>query len=56
MQATVAALGTPTGFLLTPGPAGDREGAEALPYGPAGKRRWSWPIKATMPTSGCSHH
>jgi transposase len=30
MQATVDALGHPTGFLLTPGPACDWEGADAL--------------------------
>jgi transposase len=30
IQATVDALGHPTGFLLTPGQASDREGADAL--------------------------
>jgi transposase len=30
IQATVDALGYPTGFLLTPGPACDRDGADLL--------------------------
>jgi hypothetical protein len=30
IHATLDALGYPTGFLLTPGPAGDRDGADVL--------------------------